>query len=123
VDAAVVIGPKAGGLSLLWAMGANVPIVGQATHAISEIVEDRHSALLAPPHDGPALAHRLQRLLGDRQLAWSLRDTARHEAFSFFSRQRYCRDLTEVYRQAIDGEPVSVPEMEITGGMRFAGRG
>ncbi len=48
-----------GGLSLLWAMAANVPIVGEATYAISEIVEDHHSALLAKPGQSKSLAHRI----------------------------------------------------------------
>ncbi len=121
-DAALAIGPDAGGLSLLWAMAANVPIVGEATYAVSEIVEDRHSALLAKPDLTRALASRAVRLMNEPRLAWQLRDTARHEAYSFFSCKRYRESLVEVYRQAMVGQPIEVPPMEVTGGLRFAGR-
>jgi len=121
-DAALAIGPHAGGLSLLWAMVGNVPIVGDATYAVSEIVEDRHSALLVKPGNAKLLAHRLNQIMADKQLAWKLRDTARHEAFSYFSRQRYCQSLVGVYEQLAGGREISIPELPITGGLRFAGR-
>ena len=111
-----------GGLSLLWAMASNVPIVGEATYGISEIVEDRHSALLTKPGLFRALAHRIRQVITDKQLAWSLRDTARHECYSFFSRARYCDALRAVYEQMAAGQPIEVPAMEVTGGLRFAGR-
>lgn len=121
-DLALALGPHAGGLSLLWAMAANVPIVGEATYAISEIVEDRHSALLAKPDNPRMLAGRITQLISDPQLAWKLRDTARHEAFSFFSRQRYCQSLLGVYGQAVAGGNIEIPDMPVTGGLRFTGR-
>ena len=121
-DLALAQGPAAGGLSLLWAMSANMPIVGEATYAICEIVEDRHSALLAQPGVPHTLSRRIGQLLHDRQLAWKLRDTARHEAYSFFSRRHYCQSLAAVYEQVTAGEPVEVPPLPQTGGLRFAGR-
>ena len=121
-DYVLAAGPAAGGLSLLWAMAANVPIVAEARYAISEIVEDRHSALLAKPDQPTALAHRLRQLIDDPQLAWKLRDTARHEAYSFFSRQRYGQSLQTVYQQVAAGGQVEIPPMPVTGGLRFAGR-
>ena len=121
-DYALAAGPNAGGLSLLWAMAANVPIVAEARYATSEIVEDRHSALLAKPNQPTALGLRLRQLVDDPQLAWKLRDTARHEAFSFFSRQRYGQSLHSVYRQAAAGGQIEIEPMPVTGGLRFAGR-
>ena len=111
-----------GGLSLLWAMAANVPIVGEATYGTSEIVEDRHSALLARPRAPRFLAHRIRQVLDDRDLAWRVRDTARHEAFSYFSKHRYGQNLQLVYAQVLGGQEVQVPALESTGGLRFAGR-
>lgn len=121
-DAAIALGPEGGNLALLWAMAGNVPIVAEATYASSEVVEDRHSALLAKPDVPRLLAQRLRHLFDQRQLAWQLRDTARHEAFSFFSRQRYCEQVRLVYEQVAAGLEVSIPPIEATGGMRFAGR-
>jgi hypothetical protein len=121
-DIALATGPSSGNLSLLWAMAANVPIIADANYAVSEIVEDRHSALLAKPGEVRMAAHRINQLLDDPHLAWQLRDQARHEAYSFFSRRHYCRCLEQVYAQLTDGEPIDVPPMQVTGGLRFTGR-
>jgi len=121
-DLALTLGQDAGGLPLLWAMAANVPIIGEATYAVSEIIEDHHSALLAQPGSMKHLAQRITQLFTDPKLAWKLRDTARHEAYSFFSRQRYCQALGGVYEQMVQGENIHIPDMEVTGGLRFAGR-
>lgn len=121
-DLALAIGPHAGHQSLLWAMAANVPIVGEATYAVSEIVEDRHSALLTKPGDHKAMGHRINQLLDDSQLAWKLKDTARHEAYSFFSRKHYCDSLRAVYAQITSARTIEVPPLPVTGGLRFTGR-
>ncbi len=121
-DAVLATGDGAGGPGLLWAMAAGVPIVADASSVVGELLEDRHSALLAPPGDAKRLAHRLLQLLEDDQLAWKLSDTARHEAFSLFSRQHYCQSLQTVYGQIVEGQPIDVPGPPVTGGMRFMGR-
>lgn len=121
-DAALAMGHGGGGLTTLWAMAANVPIVAEATYAVSEILEDRHSALLAKPDQPKLLAHRLTQLFEDKLLAWKLRDTARHEAYSFFSRQRYCQGLQSVYENVLAQRPIDLPPLPITGGLRFSGR-
>jgi hypothetical protein len=111
-----------GGLSLLWAMASNVPIVGEATYGISEIVEDRHSALLSKPGHALATVQRIESVLMDPKRHWELRDTARHEAYSFFSRSRYCDALRGVYESVQAGSAIEIPEIEATGGLRFSGR-
>lgn len=121
-DVALAMENTAGGLPLLWAMAANVPIIGEANYAISEIVEDRHSALLAKPGIPKAITHRLTQIANDKQLAWKLKDTARHEAYSLFSRQTYVQSLLSVYEQIVTSQAVVVPELQSTGGLRFAGR-
>lgn len=121
-DAVLALGDGGAGLSLLWAMAANMPIVGEATYAVGEIVEDRHSALLARPGDAASMAERLNQLWTDPQLAWRLCDTARHEAYSFFSRHRYCENIAAVYQQMHEGQPLDVPPPPVTGGLRFTGR-
>jgi hypothetical protein len=110
------------GLSPLWAMASNCTLIAAATYAVSEVLEDHHSALLGRPGDVRHLAHRLRTLLDDPRLAWQLRDAARHEAFSFFSRVRYCEALRGVYEQVQRGDAVQVPALPVTGGLRFTGR-
>ena len=121
-DLGLALGDHAGGLALLWAMASNVPIIGDATYAVSEIVEDHHSALLTQPHSATSIAHRITQLVCDPQLSWQLRDTARHEAYSYFSCQQYSQSLKTVYQQVVEGQEVEVPAMEATGGLRFSGR-
>jgi|GEM_PF-1455355 len=111
-----------GGLSLLWAMASNIPIVGEATYANCEIVEDRHSALLSKPGQFRSLAHHMRQVIVDKHQAWQVRDTARHEAYSFFSRTRYCDCIRQVYQQITEGNPIVIPELEATGGLKFSGR-
>lgn len=112
----------AAGLSMLWAMAAGKPIVAPANFPVCEILEDRHSALLCGQATPQRLAHQLTRLIEDPQLAWQLRDTARHEAYSFFSRQRYVTSLMQLYQQMLQGQPLAVPAMDETGGLRFMGQ-
>ncbi|MCK4871169.1 MAG: glycosyltransferase [Phycisphaerales bacterium] len=111
-----------GAFPVLWAMAAGVMVVAEAGYAIGEVLEDHHSALLAKPGDDWGLVRALMRGLTDEQLAWRLRDTVRSEAFSYFSRQRYCSDLAVVYEQVAEGLPVRVPDLPATGGLRFSGR-
>jgi hypothetical protein len=111
----------AGGLTLLWAMASNLTLLGEAAYAVSEVVENRHSGLLFQPGQTRALVQRLLEIALDDRLAWKLRDTARHEAYSFFSPHRYARQLAEVYRQLVAGEALSVAPLEATAGIRFEG--
>ena len=121
-DAVLAFDDAVGGLAVVWAMTAGVSIVGEATYGISEMVEDRHSALLVKPGNLPQMAHRLTQLFGDDRLTWAIRDAARHEAFSYFSRRHYCQSLSTVYHQLADGQPLEPPVLEATGGMKFTGR-
>ena len=121
-DLALTMAPHGGGLSLLWAMAANVPIIAEATHAVSEIVEDRHSALLAKPGKNGLLAHRIKQLIDDDRLALRLKDAARAEVFSLFSRQHHCRCVKAVYDQLVADQPIEVPQLPLTGSLRFMGK-
>jgi hypothetical protein len=123
-DAVVALDKGGAGLSIPWAMAANLPIIGHATVDICEWVEDHHSALLVAPGQ-PALRHlagKLQTVLTDPQQTYKLRDTARHEAFSLYSRSRFGSDLKTVYEQLLDAQQIKVPDMPSTGGLRFTGR-
>ncbi len=108
-----------GMLPLLWAMAAGVPIVGEASYAVSEILEHQHSALLVQPDDAWGAARALHRIFDDAQMAWRLRDSARSESFSFFSRLRFCDQVKKVYEQIAEGYPVRVEDLPVTGGVRF----
>ena len=60
---------EAQGLTILEAMALSRPVVASAVGGIPEMVEDGVTGLLVPPHDPPALAAAIVRLLQDHQLA------------------------------------------------------
>jgi glycosyltransferase involved in cell wall biosynthesis len=60
---------EAQGLTILEAMALSRPVVASAVGGIPEMIEDGVTGLLVPPHDPPALAAAIVRLLRDHQLA------------------------------------------------------
>ena len=60
---------EAQGLTILEAMALSRPVVASRVGGIPEMVEDGVTGLLVPPHDPPALAAAIVRLLSDHQLA------------------------------------------------------
>jgi glycosyltransferase involved in cell wall biosynthesis len=71
------------------------------------------------PGDTWGAARALHQIFSDPQSTWRLRDTARSESFSFFSRLRFCDQVRKVYEQIAEGYPVVVDDLPVTGGVRF----
>jgi glycosyltransferase involved in cell wall biosynthesis len=63
---------EAQGLSVLEAMALSRPVVASAVGGIPEMIEDGVTGLLVPPHDAPALAKALVRVLSDHPYADTL---------------------------------------------------
>ena len=108
-------------LPLAMAMAAASPIVSTVTYNVSELLEDRHNALLVPKFSARMLAQRILDLNGDSGLKWRLTDMARSEAYDYFSMTRFFDQWRDVYRQVAAGETVEVVERE-GAGSRFHGR-
>ncbi|MFG0330267.1 MAG: glycosyltransferase [Phycisphaerales bacterium] len=116
------VGPAdamSGVLPAHWAAVAGKPIVAEASYAATEVVENRHTGLLVTPGDDGAVVNRVAELAGDAQLHWKLRDAARSEAYSVFSRRRFVSDLRAVHEQIIEGRRVEPPPLPVTGGVAF----
>ncbi|MFW9080162.1 glycosyltransferase [Pseudomonas sp. P2757] len=76
---ALVISSRTEGtpMILLEAMQAGVPVVAFAVGGIPDVLENRHSGLLAAPADSVALARQLDTLLSESGLARQLTDNAK----------------------------------------------
>ena len=110
-------------LPISIAMAAALPIVATVSYTVGELLEDRHTALLAAPNKPRALARRILDLEEDPNLQWSLSDMARTEAYEFFAHTRFVNQYRNVYRQIAENSKVDVPEIAPGAGLRFHGRG
>jgi glycosyltransferase involved in cell wall biosynthesis len=103
-------------------MAAGLPIVALVTPTLSELLEDRHTALMVGKPAPRLLAQRVLDLRSDTGLQWTISDMARTEAYEYFSRTRYLNQFRAVYRQVASGEKVEVPQQPPGAGLRFHGR-
>ncbi len=61
-------------ISILESLASGVPVVSTAAGGIPDLVQHEQTAMLAPVGDVEALAQAALRVLGDRALAWHLRE-------------------------------------------------
>jgi glycosyltransferase involved in cell wall biosynthesis len=87
------------GMVVLEAMAAGRPVVASDSGGPAEILEHETSGLLFRTGDAEALAAALLRLLGDPGLARSLAEGGRRRVVAAFARERYARDVQEVYER------------------------
>jgi len=109
-------------LPIAIAMAAGLPIVSTVTYMVSELLEDRHTALMVGNPSPRAMAQRILDLRADPALQWTIADAARVEAYEYFSMTRFLNQWRGVYRQVARGEKVEVPEERPGAGLRFHGR-
>jgi glycosyltransferase involved in cell wall biosynthesis len=79
---------EAQGLTILEAMALSRPVIASNVGGIPEMVEDGRTGLLVPPHDAPALAAAIVRLLTDHAYA-DLLAKGGHDLVH----QRFCVEL------------------------------
>ncbi len=90
-------------LPISIAMAAALPIVSTVTSTISELLEDRHTALMTGQASPQPLARRILDLRDDPTLQWRLADTARTEAYQHCSLTRSLDQHRTLYQQLVTG--------------------
>jgi glycosyltransferase involved in cell wall biosynthesis len=104
-------------------MAAALPIVSAVTYTLSELLEDRHTALLVGERSPRAIARRMLDMRADAGLQWRVSDMARTEAYEYFSLSRFLQQYRQTYEQVAAGSAVRVIEPAPGAGLRFHGRG
>ncbi|HEU4674055.1 MAG TPA: glycosyltransferase, partial [Candidatus Limnocylindrales bacterium] len=94
---------EAQGLTILEAMALGRPVVASNVGGIPEMIEDGVTGLLVPPHDAPALAAAIVRLLADHPFADRLARAGHDLVHDRFCVERMVREIEEIYQ----GSPAS----------------
>jgi glycosyltransferase involved in cell wall biosynthesis len=103
---------EAFGMVLIEAMASGLPCIASRLAGVTdEIVRDGETGLLVEPHDVPALAAALKRLLGDRRLADRLGAAARRDVEARYAIEITAGRMLEAYQHVLVARaalPVSV---------------
>ena len=89
-------------LSMVLAMGAQVPVVATRVAGIPEVVEDGRTGLLVPPGDSAGLGRALARLFADAGLRQQLGRDARAAVLPRFGVDGYVRAVTGLYDRLLN---------------------
>jgi glycosyltransferase involved in cell wall biosynthesis len=86
-----------GGLSVLQAMSAGLPVIGRPGGAVGELVRHRQDGLLISPEDVPAFSDALSTLLSDEMARIVLGESARLRVIEGHDRSRSMSALADLY--------------------------
>ncbi|WP_375756545.1 glycosyltransferase family 4 protein [Corallococcus exercitus] len=89
------------GLTIAEALACGRAAVISKSSGAAEALRDGEDVLAIEPGDANTLAAALRRLLEDAALRDTLGRAARHTAVRRFSRERYARDILQVYRSLV----------------------
>lgn len=109
-------------LPIAVCMAAGLPIVAVVTPTVSELLEDRHTALMVGRCTSRVLARRVLDLHDDPRLVWSICDMARTEAYEYFAMTRFVDQHRALYEQLASGQKVHIPQPAPGAGLRFHAR-
>jgi glycosyltransferase involved in cell wall biosynthesis len=93
-------------LTVLEAMASGTPAIATAIGGTDEVISDGRTGLLVPPRDARALAHAIERLLHDPDLARQLGRAGRAHVSSHFAVDTMIARVSNVYDAALAATPV-----------------
>ncbi len=88
-------------VSLIEAMTCECAVVSTRVGGVPDLVEDRVSGLLVPPHDPSAFAAALNELLSDPQMRRRFGTAAGSKAYPAYSAGRLLNDIDRLYTSLI----------------------
>lgn len=88
---------------ILEAMASALPVVGTMVGGITEMIEHERTGLLMPPHDAPALARAIERLVLDPQLRRDLGRAGRKRAEQHSSYEQVAMRCARLYESSRQG--------------------
>lgn len=89
------------GLPFVEAMGRGIPVVGCATSAMNEIIDDGQTGLLVPPHDAEALANAIVSLLRDPARRQAMGERGRQKALAHYTADRMAASVEAWYQKVL----------------------
>jgi glycosyltransferase involved in cell wall biosynthesis len=92
------------GSAMLDAMACGTPVVATRAGGIPEAIVDGEHGLLVPPHDAPALAQAIVRLLRDDALRTRLAAAGRQRVVDEFSVERMVQKTVDAYSQGLTSQ-------------------
>jgi glycosyltransferase involved in cell wall biosynthesis len=95
-------------VALIEAAASGTPVVATNVGGVREIVRDRTSGLLVPPHDPAAVAANLVALLEDPEGARRMGEEGATWVRGRFSDERLARDLDALYSELLRGKRAAV---------------
>ena len=93
--------PEGFGLTLIEAMAAGKAVIGTRMGAVGDIIRHEVDGLLVPPEHPVALAEAIARLLGQRDVAQRLGQSAQTRVREQFSLERMTRQVETVYEEVL----------------------
>lgn len=103
MDILVVPSSREGfGLVAVEAMFYELPVIATKVGGLQEVVVDKETGFLVNPFSPEALAEKIQLLIDQPELRKIMGQKGKARALQYFTAERYCRDVENLYLELLD---------------------